>query len=56
MHLILSSVLLEREQTTPIEALITFYEELNQREDSQHRPIPLLLLIEKFALCRANLI
>lgn len=54
LHLILSSVLLEREQTTPIEALTAFYEELNRREDSVDRPIPMMLLIEKFALCRAN--
>ena len=32
IHLILSSILLEREQTTPSEILEAFYEELNRPE------------------------
>ena len=32
IHLILSSILLEREQTTPPEILEAFYEELNKSE------------------------
>ena len=61
LHFILSSVLKERESTTPQPALETFYDELNKSDMRSFvasvpaTTLPKIALIDKLSMCRASL-